>query len=993
MEDGLVARLAEWDMRARGYDAWDYCVELEPAFIPFSFQPPTPPEVIDDGRRLGFLDLFKPDRQRPKPHIIERPSPRPYQGSDDLCELQLVLPVAFSVNPALASELLAALHNLSRPLAFELIGVGSGIVVQLACDKHDLAEVAGSIRAFFPEVKLREHPALLESQWSEIAGYGSLIDFGLSEYFFRPLRSGPLLERDPLIGIVGALGEVHEGELSLLQVLFHPAVEPWGSQLWDFASVDEEAKVLLPLLKAKFSEPALATVVRIASLASEPQRAFARARRLGNALIASTASEWNTLIPLHNEGYPDDLHEHDILQRTTHRSGMIVSRSELLSLVHLPGALVREDALERARKRTKAAPRLSVGNALVLGINEHDGQKQAVTLSGEQRLRHTYLVGASGTGKSTLLLNMICQDMEQGRGLAVLDPHGDLVDEVLGRVPASRVRDVFLIDPSDEAYPVGFNVLDAHSELERTLLSSDLVGVFRRLSTSWGDQMTSVMGNAVLAFLESTEGGTLLDLRRFLVDRSFRTRFLSTVQDQEVIYFWQHEFPLLRGTPQGPLLTRLDTFLRPKLIRYMVAQRQDKLDMRSAMDGRRIVLAKLSQGAIGEENSYLLGSLLVARINQAAASRQGMDAADRSPFLLYIDEFHNFITPSIAAILSGARKYGLGLILAHQQTQQIKSRSEEVASAVLGNAYSRVVFRVGEADARLLSEGFSFFESEDLLNLSVGEAIARIEQASFDFNLKVKAQTKIPWTQAKLTRDTIIAHSRQTFAVPRQQVEEALSQAVGKAGEPEIQPAPTPQERMAPQDVPKPASQRPVATPSSDQQKLREPGRGGPQHKYLQSLFKRAAEDRGFRATVERPVLDGHGHVDLLIEGEALSIACEISVTTDDTHEVDNISKCLAAGFDYAVLVSSEASTLAGVEARLTPSLSQEQRERVKYLSPERFFSFLDEVGAKQSSSSKQVRGYKVNVKYRAVSEQERKQKEEALADVISRSLKAMKAR
>src|SRR5581483_408379 len=293
---------------------------------------------------------------------------------------------------------------------------------------------------------------------------------------------------------------------------------------------------------------------------------------------------------------------------------------------------------------TKAAPPLAFGHAMVLGENHHAGETVRVSMTTEQRVRHTHLIGVSGSGKSTLLLNMIAQDVEQGNGIAVLDPHGDLVDQVIARIPAERIKDVVLLDPSDEGYPVGFNILSAHSDLERNLLASDLVSVFKRLSTSFGDQMTTVLGNAILAFLESSVGGTLTDLRRFLVEPAYRDRFLATVGDSEVVYYWQREFPLLSGKPQGPILTRLDTFLRPKVIRHMVSQKENRLDFADVMNGRKILLAKLSQGLIGEENSYLLGTLVVSKLNQVATSRQNMPAEARTPFYLYIDEFHNFVT-------------------------------------------------------------------------------------------------------------------------------------------------------------------------------------------------------------------------------------------------------------------------------------------------------------------------------------------------------------
>ena len=202
--------------------------------------------------------------------------------------------------------------------------------------------------------------------------------------------------------------------------------------------------------------------------------------------------------------------------------------------------------------------------------------------------------------------------------------------------------------------------------------------------------MTSVLGNAILAFLESERGGTLVDLRRFLVEPGFRAQFLETVRDPEVVYFWHNEFPLLAGRPQAPLLTRLDTFLRPKLVRHMVAQKENRIDFASIMNKGKIFLAKLAQGAIGEENAFLLGTFLVSKFHQLAMSRQEVSEEERRNFYLYIDEFHNFVTPSMAAILAGARKYHLGLILAHQDLRQLWNRDSELASAVLSNASTRV---------------------------------------------------------------------------------------------------------------------------------------------------------------------------------------------------------------------------------------------------------------------------------------------------------------
>src|SRR5262245_18455453 len=534
---------------------------------------------------------------------------------------------------------------------------------------------------------------------------------------------------------------------------------------------------------------------------------------------------------------------------------MLLNSDELISLVHLPSESVRAPKLKRETKKTKVAPAIAQGNSLVLGENIHARKTVTVSISADQRTRHMYVIGASGTGKSTLLLNCIIQDIERGEGIGILDPHGDLIDQVLGRIPESRIPDVVLLDPSDREYPVGFNILSAHSELEKNLLSSDFVSVFRRLSSSCGDQMTSVLSNAVLALLESEQGGTLADLRRFLVEPDFRRSFLRTVRDDEVVYYWRKEFPLLSGKPQAPLLMRLDTFLRPKLLRYMVAQRENKLDFRRIMDEGKIFLAKLAQGAIGEENAYLLGTLLVAKLNQLALSRQEQKESERRNFYLYIDEFQNFITPSMASILSGARKYHLGLLLAHQDLRQLTSEDTQVASSVISNPYTRVCFRLGDQDARRLAEGFSFFESKDLQNLGTGEAICRIERADYDFNLNTGSLPQVDEVLAEERCEQLIALSRNRYATLKAEVEALLAkQRQAAEPEPATKPDPPPTSTETYIEETRPIPTEPVAAkperaigkkPKTQPEEPLPLGKGGAQHKFLQRKVKSNAEKKG----------------------------------------------------------------------------------------------------------------------------------------------------
>src|SRR5258708_3376071 len=464
LADEIDHAIDVWERRCRGYLVWDYHVELEPPYSPLlSSIRNRSTRVIDDGRKPGLRDRLRGVPQTDSAPAAQEVAvtPQPFRASP-LVELQLVLPAAFQVRSGHAAELLGALHNLSNPVSFELIGLPEGIVVQLCVAAADKPPVVEAVRAFFPEVKIREHAGLLASEHRQISGWGTFIDFGLSEMAIRQIKTGPSLETDPLIGVIGALNELDEGELAVVQVLFTPASGAWGQDFWDLASSDEDMSTVLSMIRRKFSEPVLATLIRVATYSPSRDASFERARSIGSALIAATRSDENMLMPLDNEGYPVALHAEDIIRRETHRSGILLSLSELLTLVHLPTAPLRSDRLARQAGKTRTAPAIAHHTSLILGTNEHDGDECRVGLSIEQRLRHTYLIGASGTGKSTLMLSMIAQDLKAGRGLAVLDPHGDLIDDVLGRIPKERLSDVILLDPADEEFPVGFNILSAH---------------------------------------------------------------------------------------------------------------------------------------------------------------------------------------------------------------------------------------------------------------------------------------------------------------------------------------------------------------------------------------------------------------------------------------------------------------------------------------------------------------------------------------------------
>jgi hypothetical protein len=507
--------------------------------------------------------------------------------------------------------------------------------------------------------------------------------------------------------------------------------------------------------------------------------------------------------------------------------------------------------------------------------------------------------------------------------------------------------------------------------------------------------MTSVLGNAILAFLESSEGGTLADLRRFLIEPDFRRAFLATVRDEEIVYFWQKEFPLLAGKPQAPLLTRLDTFLRPKLIRAMVSQRTNRLDFKRIMNEHGVLLARLSQGAIGEENAYLLGTLLVSKLHQLTLGRQEAEASARAPFYLYIDEFQHFVTPSMSAILSGARKYHLGLILAHQEFRQLWGKNQDVASAVLSNPYTRICFRLGDFDAAKLADGFSAFDARDLQNLGVGQAIARIERNEYDFNLATFPLPEVDREIAHRRREEIVRHSREAYGQPVVPVDAFPTTRAPQVTK-EVARTPPPAEILPKQTVDRPQpAQWDVVTTKTPQKAVSPPeallGRGGSQHRYLQQLLKRLAEAKGFKVTVEQPVLEGTGSVDVALERNDLRIACEISVTSPSDYELKNIQKCLAAGFDEVVVVAGDQKTLNKVRRQAAAELETETLASVIFLLPEEFISFLDQQTPQGLVSEETVRGYRVKVTYQAISEAEQRARKQAIGQTILQALKRMR--
>ena len=496
----------------------------------------------------------------------------------------MTLPADARANRAGLLLWLQSFVSASAHAAFELSGSSRRVDVRIALPAGDASHIFGQLRAVIPHATITPAADPLSNRFAAVEGTRvSGVELGLASEFMVPLAL-PRANDEPLLPLVAALADVDDGELGIVQVLFESCRAPWPENILRAVTTPSgdpffaDAPEVTTLAREKISSPLFAVVLRVAAVAIDGDRAHELVRRIVGALGSFGSPLRNEFLPLP----PSDAFQDDLVDRTTHRPGMLLSGEELAALLHFPGAGVHVPELWRGSGKTKVAPQEALGAGTYIGSNEHAGIAGDVRISEDARSKHVHVIGASGTGKSTLLVRMILEDIEAGYGVAVLDPHGDLVDEVAARIPEDRLNDCVFFDPSDDEAAVGWNILRAHSDAEREILASDLVSVFQRLSTSWGDQMTAVLGNAVLAFLESSRGGTLIDLRQFLVDAEFRKAILATVADPYVASFWDIEFPRLIGRrPEAPILTRLDMFLRSKLVRRVVTATDRPLDFRA----------------------------------------------------------------------------------------------------------------------------------------------------------------------------------------------------------------------------------------------------------------------------------------------------------------------------------------------------------------------------------------------------------------------------
>jgi hypothetical protein len=411
-----------------------------------------------------------------------------------------------------------------------------------------------------------------------------------------------------------------------------------------------------------------------------------------------------------------------------------------------------------------------------------EGFGQSIGIKKEDRRRHLYILGKTGMGKTTLLENMALQDIYNGYGVCFIDPHGDSSEYILDRIPEHRLADVIYINPSDTDFPIGLNILQSQKGEQPFLIASSLMAVFKKIwSGLWSSRMEYILNNTLLALLEKPKH-TLLDVMKLLTNDNYREKIVSRIQDPLVKNFWEKEFANFntryRQEAISPILNKIGQFLSSEIVRNIIGQTESTINLRDIIDQQKILIVNVSKGKLGEDNSNLLGSLILSKLQVVAMSTVDIPEKDRKDFYLYVDEFQNFTTDSFATILSEARKYKLNLILAHQYIAQLMEQGNpRVKNAIFGNVANLISFQIGYQDAKEIAQEFSMvFTPTELVNLERTEIVTRISTDGKPCP-PILAKT-IPPIFDKLngSRDKVTELSRRRYGSSKVEVSAEISQ-------------------------------------------------------------------------------------------------------------------------------------------------------------------------------------------------------------------------
>ncbi len=631
------------------------------------------------------------------------------------------------------------LRKQSEPLILEIACHQQNIHFYAAVSEGLMSFFESQILAAYPLAVLNRVPDYLENWNKEALKVGQMVQ---STSYYYPIKTyKEFTDVDSLSSILAVMSKAGENDFFLVQLVFQKANPGWQSSaqkaITKGIQISEEERQSLPgegLIKQKIEEGGLKAGIRVAassdSLLKSLVGGFAPLTRGdGNSLVFQKPSlfkknKLKNAILAHQPGY---------IPRY-----QIFSVSELATIWHMPGQTIKIPNIAWGRSvLTEAPENLPVAEGLTdeqkaeinfFAKTEHKNKLMTFGIKKDDRRRHIYAVGKSGTGKTTMIANMAIDDLKKRHGLAVIDPHGDLSEILLDYIPSYRINDVCYLNPADKEHPFSINILEVDDPAQAELVASGIVSIFYKLyAHSWGPRMEYILRNTLLT-LAQTPHTTLVDVPKILTNKKFRDKVVEKLEDKVLNDFWNKEFnkmpDRLREEAINPILNKVGQFVTSPLIRGLIGQPKSTVDLERIMNEGKVIILNLSQGRLGEDNAALLGAMLITKIQLAAMNRVNIPEEQRRDFYLFVDEFQNFATRAFIKILSEARKYRLNLCLANQYMAQI---DEDVQKAILGNAATLISFLVGAEDAHILEREFGgVYTEQDLVGLSNFQIVTKL---------------------------------------------------------------------------------------------------------------------------------------------------------------------------------------------------------------------------------------------------------------------------
>ena len=1003
----------EWQSRGCGYLFFNTPVHLEPPYIPFVKSKNLPEEYVDDGRSSSIfhslVDIFSDEEKKSVEQEPLSLLPKRILHAQDRIGFSLSFPEQTEISSVLSTDFLNMLAFCNESISFEIYAHAENVRIQWTCSPNDRERLYSQLLAYFPNAVFRDID--IHDLDFDVERDVGIADYGVAEEFIRPIYTPQSFSHDPLTSLVGVMEQLGRDDVMLFQVLFSGAKYPWVSDI-HYAVSDgrgdgffENSPEMLICGKEKTSSPLFAVVLRTVVQGHSKKRSQYLTSQMAQSISSISRSEYNSLIPLSNEGYKYKDHLANVFNRSSNRLGMILNSHELVSFVHYPNKSIVSEKLHPQKNKTKTLPKECIGQKYVLGINEHNGVIHTASINEETFGKHIVIGGSTGTGKTHLLKQFISQDLELENTAFVIDAHGDLVQDILLTIPSSKKDKVVFINIADEDFSFGFNIFSANSDAEKTVLASDLASAFADTWISTGDRIQSVLQKTLSTLIYSGKEASLLDMKRFLLEQKFRNEFLSLLDDPVLLYYWHNEFPLVRRNELSPLMLRIDAFMQTRLLRNIFAQARG-IDFNALVEGKKLVLFQLSVGLIGLENSKFLAKLLIAKINQIAFARQSLTREQRHPIHLYIDEANHYAnTSAIEQILSGARKYNLSLVFVLQHLEQVHTN---ILNSILTNTATQIFFRQSEKDGKRVAPSFSFFEPIDFMELDVGEALVRVNKRSNDFSLKTNPLVNdIPLDEAHSNRAYIIENTRKKYAKPIEEIQILLNSLLPnhQKTEPKKEPATTEQSKV---EIPKktvsekpPALETemvetPIVEPSKiekqkedylSQRKERETVK---RHRYLQEYIQQLAQQRGFKTTLEKQTKDG-GRIDLVLEYNDISLAIEVAITNSLDYEVQNMQKCITDGFQRIWLISDSKVHLANIKKCLQKQVKGNVFNTIEFIQSDFIVEHLDTLLGTTQTKTERIHGYRVTTSFTENGSLSSEDKQHEITDMILESMRKKK--